>query len=232
MRWRSSLYFSWISLMYGWSACISRMPCIDRRVKGRTTRRESQVIRTIADAPGEPDVVVQPRDDAVEDVDQRLEDVGVEEHGGVLRQIGPIGSAGESGRGLAAVGRAARRSGGRVAEEAPVRELVDAAVAERVAAQQPPAGEDRAADRAQLADRLGPRRPSRSGSTGSAGRGRARPSAGRAGSARSGAPSATVSRQTLPARAAVLMSSASEERMPSCPSRSSRPSAPGRATIT
>jgi hypothetical protein len=47
MRWRSSLYFSWISFRYGWSACISRMPCIDRRVNGNTTRRESQVINTI-----------------------------------------------------------------------------------------------------------------------------------------------------------------------------------------
>src|SRR3954471_24738154 len=45
-----------------------------------------------------------------------------------------------------------------------------------------------------------PRTQNRSGSTGSAGRGPARSSADRAGSARSGARSATVSRQTLPAR--------------------------------
>ena len=55
-----------------------------------------------------------------------------------------------------------------VAEQAPVGELVDAAEAPRVAAQQAPAGDDRAADHAQLAHGLRPRRRSSSGSTCSA----------------------------------------------------------------
>ena len=72
------------------------------------------------------------------------------------------------------------RPGGRVPEEAPVRELVDAAVAERVAAQQPPAGQDRPADRTELANRLD--RVGRAGRVVAAARreGRVRSSAGRA----------------------------------------------------
>jgi hypothetical protein len=39
-------------------------------------------------------------------------------------------------------------------EESPIGDLVDAAVAERIAAEESPAGEERASDGAELADRL------------------------------------------------------------------------------
>src|SRR4029077_15392534 len=68
----------------------------------------------------------------------------------LLRRVEAVGSGGS---------RRSRpsptlRPGGRVPKQTAVRELVDAPVAERVAAQQSPAGQDRSADRTKLADRL------------------------------------------------------------------------------
>ena len=150
-----------------------------------------------SDAPGEADVVVQPVEDVVEEVDQRLEDVGFEEHDrGVLRQIGSAGCA------------AAGRPGFAVRSE---RVGVSRKSVRSESSSTPPwlkglqrsrrqAGEDRAADRARARGSPERRSSSRSGSSGSAARSPGRSGAGRGGSARSAGRRATVSRQTLLAR--------------------------------
>ena len=78
-----------------------------------------------------------------------------------------------------------------------LRNRVEAAVAEGVAAQQAPAGEQHAPQRRRSGGSPGPRRPSRSARSGSGAAARARSSAGRRAI---GASRATVSRQTLPGR--------------------------------
>jgi hypothetical protein len=104
------------------------------------------------DTPGDADVVVQPGDDRVEEIlelgDDR--DYGMEEHVRLLRRVEAVGSGG-SRRSRPSP---ALRPGGRVPKQTAVRELVHAAVAERVAAQEPPAGQDQPPDRTKLANRL------------------------------------------------------------------------------
>src|SRR5262245_41431219 len=218
------------------------MPCIERSVKGRTTRRESQVIRTIPSPQVMPTSLcshlmtslkrfsIGLRMFASRSTDERLwRSSGI---GGLLRQMRAIGSGSRSH-----AGSGSRRelppsgplgAGGRIAEEAPIGELVEAAVAEWVAAQQPPGGQDQAPDRSQLADRLD-RVLGATRVVAAAGGERRRdpalvePDRGD----QQGGRQAFHDKRSSPA--ASLINSASEARTPSLPSRSSRPSAPGRA---
>ena len=149
------------------------------------------------ETPGDPDVVVQP-DDQVRRRGPQLLDDGDRRRRNHCGSVFYVGSVVSVPRGAGGAGRARRSD--RVGVPRKSRRslsFVDAAVAERVAAQHPPAGEDRARgpDRAPGSPR--PRRSSRSGSSGSAARWRVRSSAGRRGSGRAGLPSRSVSRQTL-----------------------------------
>src|SRR5215213_9992513 len=119
---------------------------------------------------------------------------------------------------------------GSLAEQPPIRDLVNPAGVEGSTAEQPVGGEDRAPDRPQLADRLG----------GVLRAGRVVAAARRSGGGDEALIEANGSEQhsgdqpfhDKRSSAESRTSSASESRTPSCPSRSSRPSTPGRATIT
>ena len=70
------MYFAWTSFISGAMRC---RPCIDLTclsVSGSSSARIVIVSATIDDAPAEPDVVVEEDEDLLEDVDERLEDVG------------------------------------------------------------------------------------------------------------------------------------------------------------
>ena len=98
--------------------------------------------------PAEADVVVEELEDRVGDVDQRLQDVGDGDHG----------------CSLAVVGGGVDRADPRVKRS---RHRVEAAVAERIAAQQAPGGEERRRGPRRSARSTPPRRPSRSARSGS-----------------------------------------------------------------
>ena len=130
-----------------------------------------------------------------------------------------------------------------VAEQAPVGELVDAAVAERVAAHHPPGGDDRAAHDARAPAPPGPRRSSSSGSTCSAAPGSARSASGRACSgSRKTSRSARETARSAGCRAFHVLRRLRARRRraararrgstPRVPSRSTRPATSGRATST
>src|SRR6266540_6656195 len=223
MRWRSSLYFSWSSFMYGWRACISRIPCIDLRVNGRTISRDNQVSRTIAIPQA------RPMSSCIQVITELKASLSCSMRGRAairtLRFLRWIGAGGTAGRwedwNLRSLG-----ASGSVTEEAPIGELVNAAVAERVAAEQPPAGQDRAADRAQLADRL-------HGVGGAGGVVAAARAEGRRDEALIEADRGDQDGGRQPfhdkrSSSGASTSSARQARTPSCPSRSSSPSTPGR----
>ena len=129
------MYFSWIFLISGWCACSDRIERICFSDRGRIASRVTIVSRMIETPQLDADVVVKEGEDRVGDVDQRLEDVWMPATGSIRPGLG--GPAASS----------------RVKERARLDGVV-AAVAERVAARQAPGGQDRAADDAQLANRL------------------------------------------------------------------------------
>src|SRR5262245_12460687 len=146
------------------------MPCIERSVKGSTTSLDSQVMKTIPRPQAMPTSLCSHlmmslkrfssglRMLASRSTDERLWRSRGIAGGGVLRQMGAIGSGGLTRPRRTCLLRLPQpltlRAGGRISEEASVGELVEAAVAERVAAQQAPPGENRAPDGAELTDRL------------------------------------------------------------------------------
>ena len=75
MRWLSSLYFAWISLICGCSTRSAFIELICLIVSGTISSRTITVRPTIDQPQLEPDVVVQHREQPVGRVDQRLEDV-------------------------------------------------------------------------------------------------------------------------------------------------------------
>src|SRR5215207_7599005 len=198
MRWRSSLYFSWISFRYGCSACISRMPCMERKVNGRTTMREHQVIKMI------PMPQASPRSSYIQVMTVSKRSSICEMTGMAARSI----SSSTSGRGcrmkmrlrcswqpVDADGRA--RSGwkscGTAADPRSRRCRHGGRGCSGSAGSRP--GLSRGSGRAPGS--TAPRTRSRSGSSGSEEPARARSGAGRAESGRAGSRRATVSRQTL-----------------------------------
>ena len=222
MRCGSSLYFSLISLICGasaWSARIERI-CLQRQRQDQQAGDERQ--DDDRQAPAEAQVVVDELEHRVRGVDQRLEDVGDDET--ITRRHREVA--------------AGRRSGSRKSVRASTR--VVAAVAEGVAAREPPGGDDRAAHRAELADRLDRVCRARRLVLAAARAAPARSPAGRGGRARGGPRSAcvrpgraSVSRFTLLDQAALASQGPrARARTPCAPSRSTRPGRSGRATST
>src|SRR4051794_37759556 len=128
-------------------------------VKGSTTRRESQVIRTIPTPQASPTSLCSHLRTSLKTSISGWRMWASRNTSGVLRQIRAVGSA---GGGQVRPGRLGRpmmmtsslRAGRGAPEEPAVGDFVDTAVAEGIAAEQAPAGQDGPPHRAQLADRL------------------------------------------------------------------------------